>query len=153
MAKRDCISPTTPGLNITFNDLVVETICLNMEPKLGPKFWSQSSKYWGPKYVREISKGIQRFRKLFGDYDLDNPTIRIAIIRAVTNVKAQSLLIEKTRSRIFKRFLYENTKLLRDHKVFKKEKDIPIDQNKNSRFIDLPQKTPLGKIREIEKHG
>lgn len=153
MTKKDCISPTTPGLNITFNNLIVETICLNMEPKLGPKFWSQSPKYWGPKYVREISRGIQIFRKLFGNYDLDNPTIRIAIIRAITNTKSQSLLVKKTRLRIFERFLYENTKLLKDHETFKKQEDTPIDQNKNSRFVDLPQTTPLGKIREIEKYG
>ncbi len=41
--KHPYASPTTPGLHIAFRDFIIELVCLNVNPKIGPRFWSDKN--------------------------------------------------------------------------------------------------------------
>lgn len=144
-------SPTTPGLYVTLSDFIVELICLNMNPKLGAKFW-RDDKYWKTKYVREISRGIQKLKELLIEFDLEDNIVRISLIRTVKNSNIKSLLVEKTRNVLLKKFKREYYRLLKTYDA-PNNPSIVIDPKTNSTFIDPPKKTILGKLREIEEKG
>jgi len=158
MAKgpKEYSSPTTPGLQISFHDLIVEMVCLNMEPKLGPRFWSGRNKqYWGPKYAREISRGITRMVDFFGDIDLDTQLHRVALIKSVELSGVKTLLNEKSLNKLQRRFYVEKKKMgamVAQNKGESKDTKI-VDNKINSTFVDPPQRSRLGKIREIESGG
>lgn len=147
-------SPTTPGLKIAFNHFIVELICLNMDTKLGPRFWSgRNKKYWGPKYAREISKGLGNLLSKMDDFDLDDPIVRIGLIRAVQLTRVQTLLNKKNINRVGKRFHVEYKKLRQSHAASSSKPKPTIDTAANAKFVDPPQQSILRKIREIESSG
>lgn len=100
-------SITTPGLKITFGQLVVELVCLNMDPKLPARFWRDAS-YWRQKFSREMC-GFNKFSKLYAD--IDNPLRQKAIIAAIRQLHNQSLLPAKTLDRLDKLVAIEFDKL------------------------------------------
>lgn len=144
-------SPSTPGLDIDFFNFIVELVCLNMNYKLCPNFW-RDDKYWKGKYAREISRGTVNLKKLFTDFDLEDNMVKIAIIRTIKNRNIKSLLQQKTLDRILRCFKNEHRILVKQKQIVNMP-DKKIDMGENSQFVDIPQKTRLGRIREIESSG
>lgn len=144
-------SPTTPGLKVSFNDFIVELVCLNMDARLCPRFWcGNNKKYWGPKYGREISRGISNLLEIMKDFNLNDQITRIGLIRSVQQTRIQTLLNKKNVARIFKRFKMEIKKLNESRTNTTGIPNPVIDEKANSTFVDPPQKSVLGKIRSIE---
>lgn len=151
--KKDYKSPTTPGLQVNFYDFIVELVCLNMYPKLGPRFWSKSE-YWKKKYSREISIGIKRLKETFEKWDFEDKIVKIVLVRSIKNTNIQSLLITKSREKLLRRFVREHKKLIDEYKNNKQKEYQKFNTEKNSRFVDpLTNVGVFGKIRKIEKHG
>ena len=135
-------SPTTPGLEVTFSNYVIELICLNMNAKLCPRFWKYGDKYWHNKYRREI-KGVSNLLKKFEF--LDNPLLQKTIVLDI-----KSLLIKKTFIKAEKAIRKYYNQALVDNKKLEAQPDYQIiSSNKNAKFVDVSSKTKLGKLREI----
>ena len=66
---------------VTFRAYVVERVCLNLRPDLGPRFW-KDRKYWQPKFVRE-SVALSR---LLEHFDENDPVVRRAVIDVARDV-------------------------------------------------------------------
>ena len=96
-------SPTTPGLQVDFRNLVIELICLNMDPKLAPRFW-RGKAYWSQKYARE-ARGFLKFSRLHDN--IDDPLFQRATIAAVKAIGCKTLLNERTLSRLDRRLKKE----------------------------------------------
>lgn len=139
-------SITTPGLYVTFRAYIIELICLNVNKKIGPRFWSDN-KYWGPKFRREV-KGVANVLEQLGEIDILTQTAFIQIIREY-NIKSLTYkttvkkVVENIRSRKYR---------LEQQRAELREKPQPqaIDMQKNSTFVDTGKKSVLAKIREAE---
>jgi len=145
-SKKTYDSPTTPGLKVYFRDYLIELVCLNVNAKLAPRFWSDK-KYWGPKYRREI-KGVSNLGKIF---DITDTQIQTALIQIIRERNIKALVASKTVASVAKftkkriEELIENKKLLS-----KKEHKRVSDVKGNSTFVDTGNEGPLAKIRRIE---
>jgi len=141
-------SPTTPGLEIAFNHYLIELVCLNMNPKLGPRFWLDVEPYdWGSKYRREIKGAHNLLKKIDTPKD---PMVCNAIIEIIQQYKIKSLLAKKTIEKIIK--LTAKRLAVNKQKIIQNQPPrISVENNK--KFIDTGPKTDLGKLRELEKHG
>lgn len=145
-AKHPYLSPTTPGLYVTFRSYVIELICLNVDKKIGPRFWSDK-KYWGPKFRREV-KGVDNVLKEVGDEEFLTQTAFIQIIEQ-HNIK--SLSYKTTVGKVVKYVTIRKTDLRAQRaKLRTKSLQQEVDVKKNSTFVDTGEKNPLAKIREVE---
>ncbi len=140
-------SPTTPGLYVTFRAYIIELICLNVNKKIGPRFWSDK-KYWGPKFRREV-KGVDNILKQLGEIDALTQTALVKIVQE-HNIKATTH--KATINRIVKSVLQKRIDI-QAARVGLSQKQQPstiIDTKKNSTFVDTGDKSALTKIREAE---
>ncbi len=144
--KHPFLSPTTPGLYITFRAYLIELICLNVNKKIGPRFW-RDMKYWNSKFRREI-KGVSNLGK---DLDLADTLIQTAIISVIKNHNIKSLTAKKTVQRTVKLTnrqimqIKEQRQLL----ISKPHSDV-VDSKKNALFVDTGDINKLAKIKAIE---
>jgi len=142
-------SPTTPGLMVFFRDYVIEQVCLNVNRKIGPRFW-KDGKYWAPKYKREI-RGMSNLKKRFGNFD--DVLLRSAIIDVVKELNIKSLSATKTINKIERavKKKYEQKKQHRENLARAKPTVVSIDGFENFAFPDLGAKSKLAKLKEIEE--
>lgn len=139
-------SPTTPGLYVTFRAYVIELICLNVNKKIGPRFWSDK-KFWGPKFRREV-KGIdnviQRLHPI-------NTVSQTALIQIIQEHNIKSLTYKTTVDKVVKSVQQRKTDLDKQRDKLRGKPPQPIiDTEKNSTFVDTKPKNTLAKIREVE---
>lgn len=141
-------SPTTPGLFVTMRNYVIELVCLNVNNKIGPRFWFDP-KYWGLKYKREI-RGIANLGK---ELDLTNILTQIALIQIIKEFNIKALIAKKTTARVVKLTNQRIIQLKEQRKLLaEKQQQKLINEKKNSIFIDTGNKTILAKIRESESN-
>jgi len=144
--KHPYASPTTPGLHITLRAYIIELVCLNVNKKIGPRFWSDN-KYWGPKFRREI-KGIDNIFKKIEESDILTQTALIQIIKEY-NIK--SLSYKTTVNKVVKNVLKRKYDLEQKRQVLRQKSNIAeIDAKKNSTFVDVGPKNTIARIRENE---
>ncbi len=138
-------SPTTSGLFVTFNNYIIELICLNMDKKLCPRFWKFANKYWQAKYRREI-KGVHNLLKNFEF--LDNPLLQRTIIDVVRKLDIKSMLAKKTVDRVTKavKISYEQA-LYKPKQMASHTK--PQESVSSSEFVGVGNKTKMAKIKAI----
>lgn len=119
-----------------------------MNPKLGPRFWSDPGTYdWASKYRREI-KGVHNLLQNF--QDLNNPLSRNTIIEIIQQHRIKSLLAKKTIKRVIK--LTGQKNITTEQKIAANQPTRTIE-TENTQFVDTEPITNLGKIRKREKHG
>ncbi len=139
-------SPTTPGLYVTFQAYIIELICLNVNKKIGPRFWSDP-KYWGPKFRREV-KGVDNVLKVLGASDTLTQTAFVQVIRQ-HNIK--SLSYKTTVQKVVGYITSRKTDLTKQRIELKEKSFIKeVDARKNSTFVDTGSKNVLAKIKEVE---
>lgn len=139
-------SPTTPGLHVTVRAYIIELICLNIDNKLGPRFWSDT-RYWGPKFRRE-TKGVANICK---QLDLDDKLIQTSLVQIIKERNVKSLTRKTTVNTVAKQTQKRKEELQDQRNNI--QKNIPkqeIDTKKNSTFIDTGNKSVLAKVREME---
>ena len=144
--KHPYASPTTPGLYVSFRDYIIELVCLNVNPKIGQRFWSDKT-YWSPKYRREI-KGVSN---LGMELDLTDTLTQTALVKIILEHNIKALVAKKILARVV-RLTKCKIKDLSKQRALLSEKQQPviIDIKKNSTFVDTGQKGRLAKIREEE---
>jgi hypothetical protein len=142
-------SPTTPGLPIDFRNYVVELVCLNMDKKLGPRFW-KSNNYWAKKYPREI-KGISNLSKLT---DFNNPLIQKLLIGIIKDGWIKSLSAKKTLNTIIKKLDILYKKEIEKRKISDEKIVVSIfSPEENARYVDTGTKNKLSILKDIEENG
>jgi hypothetical protein len=139
-------SPTTPGLYVTFRAYIIELICLNINPKLGPRFWADPKK-WGPKFRQEV-KGVYNVAQ---QLDITDTLIQTALVQIIKNHNIKSLTYKTVAQRVV-RSVKKRKADLEEQRIRFGRKQLPqaIDVKKNSTFVDAEEKSALGKIREVE---
>ena len=144
--KHPYVSPTTPGLYITFRAYIIELVCLNVNKKIGPRFWSDP-KYWGPKFRREV-KGVDNVIKLLKTMDSITQT---AFVQVVQQHNIKSLSYKTTVAKVA-RNIYKRKTFLEEQRseLMSKMPQREVDVKRNSTFIDTGDKGVLAKIRESE---
>ena len=141
-------SPTTPGLYVTFRAYIIELVCLNINPKLGPRFWSDP-KYWGLKFRREV-KGVANLSK---ELDLTNTLIQTALVQVIKEYNIKALVAKKTVARVVRLTNRRITDLKKQRQLLAgKQSQSTIDTKKNATFIDTGDKSTLNKIKELENN-
>lgn len=144
--KHPYSSPTTPGLYITFQAYIIELMCLNVNKKIGPRFWSDQ-KYWGPKFRREV-KGVSNVMQQFAEIDT---LITTAFVQVVKEYNIKSLTYKTTVRRVVRNIEKRKSQLEKQRAQLRQKKPHEnIDSKKNSTFIDTGHKGVLAKIRETE---
>lgn len=100
-------SRTTPGFDMKFESFIVETVCLNMDPKLKPYFWrvSNGNKYWKNKFQREISIGIKKLKQQIKPFPVGNQ--EDLLIRAISLADIKTLLRQKNVDKVCRRYIKE----------------------------------------------
>lgn len=144
--KHPYASPTTPGLYVALKDYLIELVCLNVNPKIGPRFWSDP-KYWASKYSREV-RGVSNLGK---ELDLTDALTQTAIVHVIKNHRIKALVAKKTVAKVIK-LTNKHLALLKEQRVLlaNKPQQAPIDTKKNSTFVDTGRKSILARIREAE---
>lgn len=144
--KHPFLSPTTPGLYVAIRDYIIELVCLNVNQKIGSRFWSDT-KYWGPKYRREI-RGVSNLGK---ELDLTDTLTQTALTQIIKEYNIKALVAKKTIARVV-RLTCRRLGDLKDQRtmLLQKQQPIEIDPKKNATFIDTGKKSTLAKIREID---
>lgn len=138
-------SPTTPNLEVTFNNYIIELICLNMDRKLCARFWKYGNKYWQAKYRREI-KGVHNLLKNFES--LEDVLLQRTIIDTVRRLDIRSILATKTVNKVAKavKISYEQELNKRKEMALHAKPHEPVS---SSEFVDVGNKTKLAKIKAI----
>ena len=95
--KHPYASPTTPGLHVAFRDYIIELVCLNVNPKIGPRFWSDPG-YWAPKYKREI-RGMSNLGK---ELNLADTLTQTALVQIIKEYRIKALLAKKTKDSVIR---------------------------------------------------
>lgn len=146
MNEKKYDSPTTPGLKIDLRNYLIELVCLNVDKRLGPRFW-QDSKYWGPKYRREI-KGVFN---LFSLIDIQDPIVQTATIHIVTKHNIKALVAKKTLERVVKLINKKIQQIKEERQQIAEKARIAIfNPRDNCHFIDCGDTNKLAKIKRIE---
>lgn len=144
--KHPFLSPTTPGLYITFRAYIIELICLNINHKLSPRFWSDP-KYWGPKFRREV-KGIHNIAQ---QLDITDTLTQTALIQIIKEHNIKALVAKKTVAKVVKLTNCRIIQLKNQRKsLTQKQQPAQINSQKNAIFVDTGDKTTLAKIKEVE---
>ncbi|KKN98961.1 hypothetical protein LCGC14_0142060 [marine sediment metagenome] len=139
-------SPTTPGLYVTFQAYIIELICLNVNSKIGPRFWSDK-KYWGPKFGREV-KGVSNVLKSVGNKD---PLTQTAFTQIIKEHNIKSLSYKTTVQKVTRCIVARKAELQKKRTELSAKPSVKeIDSKRNSTFVDTGKKGVLAKIREIE---
>ena len=133
MAVKDYESPTTPGLMVTFRAYVVERVCLNLRPDLGPRFW-KDRKHWQPKFVRE-SVALSRLLKHFDEND---PVVRRAVIEIVDERRMRTLMT-RNQSRDVKRVRAKHRELVAQRQALAAAASEPVRDLED--YVDTSKKT------------
>ena len=141
-------SPTTVGLSVTFNNYLIELLCLNMDRKLCARFWKYGGKYWVAKYRREI-KGVHNLLKNFES--LEDTLLQRTIIGTIRKLDIKSMLAAKTVNKVVKavKINYEQELSKRKQMVSNTK---PHESISSSEFVDTGRETRLAKIKAIQ-HG
>jgi len=144
--KHPYASPTTPGLYVAFRDYIIELVCCNLDPKIGPRFWSDT-KYWAPKYKREI-RGISNIGK---ELDLTDTLTQTALTQIIDEYKIKALVAKTTVTKVV-RLTRRRIADLKTHRAALSQKQQPptIDSRKNSTFVDMGIQSKLSKVRKTE---
>jgi len=139
-------SPTTPGLYVAFRAYIIELICLNVNPKLNPRFWSDPQ-YWGPKFRREV-KGVKNISQ---QLDITDTLVQTALVQVIKQYNIKALVAKKTVTKVIK-LTYCRMAQLGEQRVLlaKKSPQTPIDMVKNATFVDIGEETTLAKVRKAE---
>jgi len=138
--NKDYRSPTTPGLQITFENYLIELMCLYCFPKLGPRFWREGNR-WNKKFAIEHGK-IKKLKTLI-DF-VDDRIHKQAIINIINKNRIQSMSRTKTLEKI-KRQLPKEIKSIEE-----KNKTI-IDSGKKYKKITQENKTFVDSFTSKEK--
>lgn len=144
--KHPYASPTTPGLYVTFRAYLIELICLNVNKKLGPRFWSDK-KYWGLKFRREV-KGVDNVLK---QLKAMNTLTQTAFIQIVQEHNIKSLTHKATVKKVVRNILQREVDLDQQRTALRTK--LPrqeIDSKRNATFVDNGEQSTLAKIREVE---
>jgi hypothetical protein len=145
MEEKNFTSPTTPGLMISFRAYLIETICLNQDKKLTPKFWNDE-KYWGPKFRREC-KGVANLYILL-NLDKEDKRLQNIIIQQCKLLNIKSLSSKKVLEKLSKRVIskYNEPAMIND---------VLIEEHctENNSFFINKNKAGIGKLRRLEKYG
>ncbi len=144
--KHPYASPTTPGLYVALRDYIIELVCLNVNQKIGPRFWSDQT-YWAPKYRREI-RGVANLGR---EIDLSDVITQTALIQVIREYRIKALVAKKTLQRVV-RITNKRVVALKKQRVelSKKQQPVEINSQKNSTFVDTGKKNTIAKIREVE---
>jgi hypothetical protein len=145
--KHPFLSPTTPGLFVTVPAYIIELVCLNVNPRIGPRFWSDT-KYWGPKFRREV-RGVANLGK---ELDLTNVSVQTALIQVIKENNIGALIAQKTVAKVVK---LTNRRIIQRKEqqellVKKQPPQITIDSKENAIFVDTGERNTLSKIRDVE---
>lgn len=144
--KHPYASPSTPGLYVTFRNYIIELVCLNINPKIGPRFWSDP-KYWGSKYKREV-RGISNLGK---ELDLSDVLTQTALVQIIKEHSIKALVAKKTIIKIVRLTHHRVAQLKNKREILiAKESQPIIDEKKNATFVDTGEKSTLTKIKELE---
>lgn len=139
-------SPTTPGLYVTFRAYIIELICLNVNYKIGPRFWADH-KYWGPKFRREV-KGVEN---VFQQLEVLDAITQTAFVQIIKEYNIKSLTYKTTAKKVAKYINLRKAELEEQRVVLgKKQPKQEIDNKRNSTFVDTGEKNTLARIREAE---
>jgi len=142
-------SPTTPGLKIDFKNYIIELVCLNMDKKLGPRFW-KSNNYWAKKYPREI-RGIGNLSKLT---DFNNSLIQKLLIGIIKDSWIKSLSAKKTLNTIIKKLNILYGREIEKRKTNDEKMVMSIfSPEENARYVDTGNKNKISLIKELENNG
>ena len=152
MAVKDYESPTTPGLMVTYRAYVVERVCLNLRPDLGPRFW-KDRKYWQPKFVRE-SVALSR---LLRHFDENDPVVRRAVI-AVVDERCIRTLMTRNQGGNVKRVRAKHRELVAQRETLAATASEPVGDlegyvERNRTLSPTTQRNRLSRIREVERRG
>ncbi len=139
-------SPTTPGLEVTFSNYLIESICLNTDRKLCPRFWKYATKYWVAKYRREI-KGVHNLLKNFES--LEDPLLQRTIVDTISKLDIRSMLATKTVNRVVKavKVNYEQELNKRKQMALDTKPHKPVS---SSEFVDVGSGPKLAKIKAMK---
>ncbi len=144
--KHPFVSPTTPGLYITLQAYIIELVCLNVNKKIGPRFWSDT-RYWSPKFRRE-TKGVFNVGQLI---DMTDTLTQTALIQIIKEYNIKSLTSKTTVAKVVKHTRKRKIALEEQRTSLSEQKpQQEIDSKKNSTFVDVGNKGKLAKIRESE---
>lgn len=140
-------SPTTPGLDVNLRDYIIELICLNVDKRLGPRFW-RNNLYWSNKYKREI-KGFSNLKNIF-TLPIEDPFVQRILIEVIKKTNIKSLSAKATIQKILSNFnkLYKQETIKRSEVVIIETKE--VDNSKNAKFIEGRKKNKISSIRQIE---
>ena len=152
MAAKAYESPTTPGLMVTFRACVVERVCLNMRPDLGPRFW-KDTRYWQPMFVRE-SVALAR---LLEHLDENDPVVRRALIEVVDERRMRTLMT-RNQPRDVKRVRAKHRELVAQRETLAAAAREPVDDvggyvERNRSLSPTTQRNRLSRIEEVERRG
>lgn len=152
MADKAYESPTTPGLMVTFRAYVVERMCLNVRPDLGPRFW-KDRRYWQPKFVRE-SVAVAR---LLEHLDEDDPVVRRALIEVVDERRMRTLMT-RNQHRDVRRVRAKHRQLLAQRETLAATAGEPVADvdgyvERNRSLPPTTQRNRLSRIEEVERRG
>jgi hypothetical protein len=142
-------SPTTKGLYVTIQAYIIELICLNMNNKLGPRFWRED--YWRKKFTREVRGVKLLLDELSG---ATNPIFQKALFKAIKKIGCQSFLRGNTRTKIIKytKGIYWDLKEERQRMV-NNASTVKVSQDymkHNAVLVTPPANNKLDKLRSIE---
>ncbi len=151
MNNKNYKSPTTPGLQITFENYLIELMCLNCFPKLEPRFWKGNGR-WGKKFAIEHGK-IKRLKTLVSF--VDNRLYRQAIINIINKHRIQSMSRTTTLEKI-KRQLPKEIKNIeeKNRTIVDSGEKYKKTTKENTTFVDSftsKEKTNRQKILEHEQ--
>ena len=137
-------SPTTPGLYITFRNLLIELVCLNTRSTIGPRFWNNNP-YWTKKYSRE-TRGVKKLSEIF---DFQQLLVRQALIQVIQTHNIKALVANKTIDYVV-RHTQHTIKILQNQRQNILDNAITTNQNQSTELIDIGDKSQLAKIKAIE---
>ncbi len=140
------LSPTTPGLYITFRAYIIELVCLNVNKKIGLRFWSDP-KYWGPKFRRE-TKGVYNVAR---QLNINDPLIQTALVQIIKEHNIKALVAKRTVEKVVRLTLRKIEFLKKQREILaQKQQPIEIDEHKNATFIDTGKESTIAKVRKAE---
>lgn len=139
-------SPTTPGLEVTFRNYVIELVCMNTARwPLKARFWADK-KYWGPKWGREI-KGMSNLEEALG-IPFSDKLLQLSVIDCIRKQNIKSLSAKKTIQKLASAVLKEYNNKKQEIEQIEVTNE---SAEENSVFAKSGKKTKFSKLLEIER--